>query len=281
MLALHYPDLTIKTQAMTSEGDRTMSDTLMQSGGKGLFVKELEQALLDRSCDMAVHSMKDVPHTMTAGLCLAAILPRATANDVLLTREKISGDRLGVVGTASLRRQTQVSHWMGGAITVKPLRGNIHTRLQKLQNKEYDGIVLAQAGIDRAEIDCADWGLHATILPSDRYVPAPGQGSIGVQIREDDDDCRALARLLNHEPTQTITALERTLAGKLDGDCRAPIGVHAAFVQSESPLPAWIISTFIGDIGAGTDGGATSRLSINRAFLRKILIATKRRTFSR
>ena len=203
---------------LKTSGDRIQDRSLADSGGKGLFVKELEEALLDERIDLAVHSMKDVPTTLPPGLALTAFLPREDPRDAFVSRkartlmELPHGARLG---TSSVRRQAQ-------ALRARPdlqvllLRGNVDTRLAKLDN-EMDGMLLALAGLRRLGLQD-----HASQILDD-WLPALAQGAIGIEIRETDTRAREIATLLNHKPTELALDCERAFQAALDGSCRAPI----------------------------------------------------------
>jgi hydroxymethylbilane synthase len=204
---------------LKTSGDRIQDRSLAESGGKGLFVKELEEALLRGAIDLAVHSMKDVPTALPPGLALAAILARADPRDAFLSpRAKTlmdlpQGARLG---TSSVRRRAQVLRARPD-LDVVLLRGNVDTRLAKLERGEVDAMLLALAGLQRLD-------LHDRVTQIlDDWLPALAQGAIGIEIRETDTRAREIAGLLNHKPTELALDCERAFQAALDGSCRTPI----------------------------------------------------------
>lgn len=205
--------------AMTTTGDRFLALPLSEIGGKGLFTKEIDEALLDGRTDLAVHSCKDLPTTLPDGLCFAAILEREDPRDVFFSPALAGFDGLKagmVVGTASLRRKVQVLHRFP-EVTVIPFRGNVGTRLARLQAGEAHGTLLALAGIRRLGMEPQD------ILPLDVMLPAVAQGAIAVTCRADDTAVRELLRPLHHEATERCVTAERAMLQGLDGSCRTPI----------------------------------------------------------
>lgn len=229
-----YPDLTIEILGMTTQGDRILDVTLSKIGGKGLFVKELENALLDGRADLAVHSMKDVPMTLPAGLTLAAICEREDPRDALVCNDyaRLSDLPAGaVIGTASLRREAQIRARFP-ELTVKPLRGNVQTRLDKLDRGEFDAIVLAASGLIRL-------GLGERIvemLEPEDSLPAPGQGALGIEIRADDQVLAELLSPLDHQPTAARVTAERALARSMGGSCQIPLGAYATLDEDDKLL---------------------------------------------
>lgn len=228
LLAAH-DDLAVELVTMSTRGDKILDSPLAKIGGKGLFVKELEQALLDGRADIAVHSMKDVPMAFPEGLGLAVICEREDPSDALVSNRYTSFDDLpqaAVVGTSSLRRQCQLRMHRPD-IKIRDLRGNVGTRLQKLDGGDYDAIVLASAGLLRLELP----ERIAQRLDFDLSLPAGGQGAVGIETRSGDE--RVLDRLqcLHHEETATRVAAERAVNARLNGGCQVPI---AAFAELES-----------------------------------------------
>ena len=221
-----HPGLRVELVTVRTTGDRITDRPLHDVGGKGLFTKELEQALLAREIDFAVHSYKDVPVTMPlvdeSNLVVAAVPPRADPRDVAVMRDPSQGPlpRGAKVGTSSLRRRCQLLE-LDEDFTVLPLRGNIDTRLRKVREGEYDVIVLAMAGLLRA-------GLYdpATMRPLD-LLPAPGQGALALQCRRDDEQTRLLLEPMNDGDTALCVAQERAVVAALNGDCHSPIAALA------------------------------------------------------
>ena len=209
-----------------TSGDRVRDRALAEVGGKGLFTKELETALVERRIDVAVHSMKDVPTWLPDGLVIAALLPREDPRDVLLVAKRLGPIRRiaalphgARVGTAALRRQAQLLHQRPDLV-VGLLRGNVETRLAKLETGEVDATLLALAGLKRLGIAVAD----DAILAVDELVPAVAQGAIGAEVRADDAATRALVVRLDDRATSLAVTAERAMLAVLDGSCRTPIG---------------------------------------------------------
>ena len=224
-LGVHGVECTFVTLKTT--GDRIRDRPLADAGGKGLFVKELEEALLDNRIDLAVHSMKGVPVVLPAGLCISAVLPREDACDAFISHKARSLADLpkgARVGTSSVRRQAQVLRARPD-VEIVSLRGNVDTRLAKLAAGEFDAILLACAGLKRLGLlDRA-----TTILSLDAWLPALSQGAIGIETRADDARTNAAVGVLNDSPTSIALACERAFQAALDGSCLTPIGGHAVF----------------------------------------------------
>ena len=218
-LERHHPGLRVELVPLVSRGDKILDVPLAKVGGKGLFVKELEQALLVGDADIAVHSMKDVPMEFPAGLGLAVICPREDARDAFVSNRFNSLDELpagAVVGTSSLRRQCP-------DLQVKFLRGNVQTRLHKLDEGEYDAIILAAAGLIRLELPER---IRSFIAP-EISLPAGGQGAVGIECRLDDQATQALLQPLHHPATAEQVLAERALNRRLQGGCQVPIACYA------------------------------------------------------
>jgi hydroxymethylbilane synthase len=210
---------------ITTTGDRLLDRRLELVGGKGAFLKEIEEALLAGQVDLAVHSLKDVPTKLPEGLRLAACLERADPRDALVSADGLGFGELpsgARVGTTSLRRQAVVRS-LRPDLEVLDLRGNVDTRLLRLREGRFDAILLAMAGLDRlgrgAEVTQA--------LDPEVFVPAPGQGAIVIECRDRDEDAAAAVRPLNHDPTQAAVDAERTFLASLGGGCNVPLGAHA------------------------------------------------------
>jgi hydroxymethylbilane synthase len=226
LLQEKYSDIQITFVPLTTQGDRTLDVSLSKVGGKALFLKELESALLNGQADIAVHSLKDCPVNETPGLTLAAFLPRATPWDAFLSNvaDSVSDLPMGaVVGTSSLRRQTQLKA-MRPDLTIKMLRGNVDTRVKKLLSGEYDAIILAACGLERLNLSDHIRGL----LPPTDMLPAIGQGIVVVQCGE---GCSFLEQVKSlHDPrTHAQAVAERSLGAQLGSSCQVPIGGHAWF----------------------------------------------------
>ncbi|MEC8427253.1 MAG: hydroxymethylbilane synthase [Pseudomonadota bacterium] len=224
-LEKHHPDLTVELLPMTSRGDKILDVPLAKVGGKGLFVKELEHALLQGEADIAVHSMKDVPMEFPDGLGLAVICPREDPRDAFVSNHFDNLDSLpegSVVGTSSLRRQCQLLAKYPH-LTIKFLRGNVNTRLQKLDDGEYDAIILAAAGLLRL-------GFSERIreyIEPEVSLPAGGQGAVGIETRLADQAIVDLLKPLHCTPTSYRVVAERAMNRRLEGGCQVPIGCYA------------------------------------------------------
>jgi hydroxymethylbilane synthase len=206
-------------------GDRDSESSLRNIGGKGVFIKEIEDALLDGRVDLAVHSMKDVPTELPAGLLLAAICKRADVRDALVSRAFLEFEQLpqgARVGTTSLRRQAQL-RLRRPDLEMIELRGNVDTRLAKVARGDCDAIVLAKAGLDRLEMT----DRITEVLSTEICLPAAGQGAVGIEARADDAELLRILRQLNHSESQIAVDAERTILGGLQGGCQVPVGVWA------------------------------------------------------
>ena len=220
-----WPRLACRMQRFQTKGDKTLDVPLPQIGGKGLFTAELEQALRDKRIDVAVHSLKDLPTETATGLTLGAVLGRTTAQDALVAREPWTLDTLPVgasVGTSSYRRTAQLRHRRPD-LAVVPIRGNVDTRVRKVQSGSYDAAVMAAAGLERL-------GLTEAItarLPFEVMLPAPGQGALAVQCRADDAHILSLLAALDDEADRAATTAERAFLQALGGGCATPIAAYA------------------------------------------------------
>ena len=225
-----HAGLEVAYHVVRTTGDRIQDRPLAEVGGKGLFTKEIEQALLDGAIDLAVHSMKDVETFLPDRLCIAAMLPRENPRDVLLSKDALTLEGLppgARVGTSSIRRQAQLLHRRPD-LRILPFRGNVETRLRKLEEDEADATLLAAAGLARL----GRLGIATEILPPDTILPAAGQGAIGIETRSADADTRRLVEAVNHRETELCVAAERAMLAVLDGSCRTPIGALAELDES-------------------------------------------------
>ncbi|RXZ44397.1 hydroxymethylbilane synthase [Crenobacter cavernae] len=233
-----YPDLSVSILGMTTQGDQILDKTLSKIGGKGLFVKELEVALAEGRADLAVHSMKDVPMALPEGFALAAICEREDPRDAFVSNKYASLSELpdgAVVGTSSLRRESQLrAHYPH--LVVKPLRGNVQTRLSKLDAGEFDAIILAAAGLKRLELTER---IRTELSPSES-LPAPGQGALGIEIRADRDDLKQLLSPLDHADTRDCVLAERALSRELGGSCQVPLGAYATLTDDVVTLGGFV-----------------------------------------
>jgi hydroxymethylbilane synthase len=232
-----WPGLEIVTRIISTRGDvRTAEPLDPRAGRKGLFTGEIEQVLGARDIEVAVHSAKDLPSVMTAGLKIGAVLPRAPVEDVLIT--KTNSPLSGAIGTGSIRRRCQL-RWKYGDVEVIDLRGNVPTRLRKFVESDWRGIVLARAGMARLGFDLSQGSfvfegstLQAEILPSPDFLSAGGQGIIALQIRSDDATTHDLVAAIDDPNTLLCLEAEREFLRLLDGDCGSPVGVQATIEGS-------------------------------------------------
>ena len=225
ILLQYHPDLNVELVKMTTQGDKILDSPLAKVGGKGLFVKELEAGLLSGDADIAVHSMKDVPVELPKGLHLAVICPREDPRDAFVSNDYASFNALpkgARLGTSSLRRQCQLAAQRPD-LNIIDLRGNVNTRLQKLDAGDYDAIILAAAGLIR--LGMAD-RITETLSP-EVSLPAIGQGAVGIECREDDDWVNELLAPLNDRDTAIRVRAERALNHRLQGGCQVPIAGYA------------------------------------------------------
>lgn len=233
-----HSGLRVELVPMVTRGDVILDTPLAKVGGKGLFVKELEMALLENRADIAVHSMKDVPVEFPEGLGLVTICEREDPRDAFVSNQYDSLDALpegSVVGTSSLRRQCQLAERRPDLV-IRSLRGNVGTRLGKLDNGDYDAIILAVAGLKRL-------GLESRIrvaLPPEQSLPAVGQGAVGIECRLDDARTRELLAPLNHDETAIRVKAERAMNTRLEGGCQVPIGSYAELTDGELWLRALV-----------------------------------------
>lgn len=240
LLRKQYPDCQVTLKKIVTKGDRILDVPLAQIGGKGLFTKEIETELLDGTVDLAVHSLKDMPTVLPEGLCLTAITTRANVGDAFVSNKYASFSELpqgAVLGTSSLRRKAQL-------LAVRPdlkivdLRGNVDTRLRKLDEGQMDAIILAAAGLER--LGHADRILE--IIPTTVCLPAVGQGALAIECRSDNKEVREMLAFLNDLPTKQATDAERAFLGLIEGGCQVPIGVHAEVENDNVKIEAVIAS---------------------------------------
>lgn len=252
LLQQRYPDCQVTLKKIVTKGDRILDVPLAQIGGKGLFTKEIETDLLDGSIDLAVHSLKDMPTVLPEGLCLTAITSRANVGDAFVSNKYDSFAQLpegAVLGTSSLRRKAQL-------LAVRPdlkivdLRGNVDTRLRKLDEGRMDAIILAAAGLERL----GHAGRIKEILPTSVCLPAVGQGALAIECRSNDEEVRSMLAFLNDDAVKQATDAERAFLGLIEGGCQVPIGVHADVTGTEIKIEAVI---------ASLDGSAILRNTIS------------------
>jgi hydroxymethylbilane synthase len=251
-----HPQLRVELVPMTTRGDQILDSPLSRIGGKGLFIKELEVAMLEGRADIAVHSMKDVPMEFPEGLGLLAICEREDCRDAFVSNNYASFDALpqgAVVGSSSLRRQCQLRA-LRPDLQLKDLRGNVGTRLRKLDAGEYDAIILAGAGLIRLELR----ERIRELLPVERSLPAGGQGAVGIEGRFDDAETRALLACLHHESTALCVTAERAMNARLQGGCQVPI---AALALLDAPGKQLHLRGLVGSV----DGSRILRSEISGA----------------
>lgn len=237
-LAALYPQCSITILGMTTRGDQILDRTLSKVGGKGLFVKELEVAMAEGRADFAVHSLKDMPMELPPGFALAAVLEREDPRDAFVSSDHASLDALpagAIVGTSSLRRQALIAARYP-QLVIKPLRGNLDTRLGKLDRGEYAAIILAAAGLKRLGLSQR---IRAFIEP-EQSLPAPGQGAMAIEIRADRTDLQRILAPLNHEATSRAVTAERTLSRTFGGSCQIPLAAFATIDGAVMQLRAMV-----------------------------------------
>jgi hydroxymethylbilane synthase len=220
-----HPEIVVEIQGMTTQGDKILDTPLAKIGGKGLFIKELEQGLLSGRADIAVHSMKDVPVELPEGLHLSVIMQRGDPRDAFVSNRYKSLDELpdgACVGTSSLRRQSQLAE-LRPQLQIKSLRGNVNTRLGKLDKGEYDAIILAAAGLIRLGFE----ERITAFISQEQSLPAIGQGAVGIECRSDDSRVNELIAPLHHSGTASCVLAERAMNQRLNGGCQVPIAGYA------------------------------------------------------
>ena len=243
-LLAEHKQLSVEIVSMTTKGDQILDRSLSKVGGKGLFMKELEEALLDGRADIAVHSMKDVTVDLPEGLEVSCVCERETPNDAFVSNTYRSLHELpagSVVGTSSLRRRAQLKHHFP-QLEIKPLRGNVNTRLRKLDDNEYDAIILAAAGLIRLGFE----NRIADLIAIEDSLPAVGQGIVGIENRIGDMEIKQLLAVLNNTNSEICIAAERRMNQCLDGGCSVPI---AGFAQLEGDT--LIMQGVVGDVESG------------------------------
>ena len=229
-----------------TEGDKIQNVSFNKMEGKGFFTKELEEALLNKRIDLAVHSMKDLPTDEIKGLRLAAIPERGDHHDVIIMRKNFFVERNGInikkesiIGTSSVRRMAQLKAF-DNTFKIEALRGNVNTRLRKLKENKFDAIIMAKAAIDRINLDTRDF--ITQILHQDIFLPAPAQGALGIQIRAGDENIYNTIRKLNHTKTEILVTAERAFLKNFGGGCHVPLGAYAQYNQDNILLNGVIAS---------------------------------------
>ena len=261
-----YPALTVELVPMVTKGDVILDSPLAKIGGKGLFVKELENALLNKEADIAVHSMKDVPMQFPEGLGLAVICKREDPRDAFVSNSYRTFSELpqgAVVGTSSLRRQCQLKA-LRPDLDIRSLRGNVGTRLSKLDNGDYDAIILASAGLIR--LGLAD--RIASFIEVEQSLPAAGQGAVGIECRTDDVQVKQLLAPLADAETTCCVLAERAMNNRLQGGCQVPIGGYAVLQQGQLYLRA-----LVGDVDGSQIIRAEGKSAVENADVLGVQIA--------
>lgn len=239
-LAKKYPELVVEKRLMTTKGDKILNAPLAKIGGKGLFTKELETAMLEGEIDIAVHSLKDMPVVVPEGLVITAITQRADPGDAFVSHKYESFQQLPAgakVGTSSLRRKAQLLHARPD-LQIEDLRGNVNTRLRKMEEENFDGIILACAGLKRLGFG----DKIRQVLPQTMCLPAVGQGALAIECRQADKETRELLEFLNDKCTRLCTEAERGFLATVEGGCQVPVGVHAVSAEAGIRVEAVIAS---------------------------------------
>ena len=240
-----FPHHTIELVSIKTQGDKILNIPLAQVGGKGLFVKEIEQNLLNRRVDIAVHSMKDMPVDIPEGLHIGAIPQREIPTDVLISKKELRFSELkpgSVIGTSSLRRAAQLRHARAD-IVIRALRGNLDTRLRKLESENLDAIVVAAAGVKRLNLE----NRITEYLNENLMLPAVGQGALCIEIRENDPQIEEMTTALDHFQTRAIVKGERAFLNRLEGGCQIPLAGYGKIVKNR-----YMLTGLIADIDGST-----------------------------
>lgn len=265
-----YPGCEVTLKKIVTKGDRILDVPLAKIGGKGLFTKEIEQELLDGTIDLAVHSLKDMPTVLPEGLCLTAITERANSGDAFVSNKYNSIEELpegSVLGTSSLRRRAQLLARRPD-LKIVDLRGNVDTRLKKLDEGQMDAIILAAAGLTR--LGHAD--RIKEIIPQSYCLPAVGQGALAIECRTDNFKVRQMLDFLNDTGTKQATDAERAFLGLLEGGCQVPIGVHAEVNEGRIAMEAVIASLDGSTVLRDTaEGNAADAVTLGRTLGQKML----------
>ena len=253
LLRERYPEKDVKLLGMTTKGDQILDKTLSKIGGKGLFVKELEVAMQEGSAHLAVHSLKDVPMELSEGFVLAAVSSREDPRDAFVSPryETLESMPAGsVVGTASLRRELMLRSKFPHLV-VKPVRGNVGTRLRKLDSGEYDALIMASAGLKRLGLE----ERIREIISDEISLPSPGQGALGLECLADDEKTREAVAFINDEQTRACCLAERAVSRALGGSCQVPLAAYATIADSTMRLRALIGDHTTGELVATEQTG--------------------------
>jgi hydroxymethylbilane synthase len=242
-----------------TEGDQIKNVSFNKMEGKGFFTKEIELALLERKIDLAVHSLKDLPTDSPAELKLAVIPKRESPADILIYRAEKAAKNYplplkkgAVIGTSSIRRLSQLKN-IDSTLKIEPLRGNINTRLKKIEDGFFDGIILAEAGLKRLDLNLGS--LLKYVFSYDLFLPAPGQGALGLQIREEDDQLYEKIKGLNHLPTEKEAKAERSFLHNFGGGCHLPLGALALYRNNKIFLEGLVVSPETGQVFRAKEEG--------------------------
>ena len=265
-----YPAMTVEILGMTTTGDQILDSPLARIGGKGLFVKELEQALADGRADLAVHSMKDVPMHLPDGFALAAIGEREDPRDAFVSNNYASLEDLphgSVVGTSSLRRQSQLQARLPH-LKIESLRGNLQTRLRKLDEGQYAAIILAAAGLKRLGLESR----ITQLISTEHSIPAVGQGALGIEINAARQDLLPILAPLNHGDTASCVEAERGMSRALAGSCQVPLGAYAERHGAELHMTGFVASIDGRELlHAEVRGAASAPESLGQALAQKLI----------
>jgi hydroxymethylbilane synthase len=255
----HFPDRTFDVHTMSTQGDKILDVALAKIGDKGLFTKELEVGMIQNEIDFAVHSLKDLPTRLPEGLCLGVVTERVNPADALVVHARHQDKQLEtlpegtVVGTSSLRRLSQLRHHYPH-LAFKDVRGNLNTRLQKLDAGEYDALILAVAGLERLGMGDR---IHQ-VVPAEISLHAVGQGALGIECRQHDTEVLALLKALEHQPTAQRCYAERAFLRELEGGCQVPIGVNTV-IEGETLTVTGMVASLDGQrLVKDTIAGATA-----------------------
>ncbi len=277
-----FSKLDIRIEIIKTTGDKILDSPLSKIGDKGLFTKEIEHALLEQRIDLAVHSLKDLPTELPAGLTIGCVTEREDVRDVFIAHPRKNYKNImeipvkAAIGTGSLRRKSQLLNWRND-IRIVDLRGNIDSRLAKLDASDWDGIVLASAGLKRLGL-----GDRITeILPTEMMLPAVGQGALGIEIRNNDNEVKEFLDILSSETTMIATRGERALLRFLEGGCQIPIGTHGRIEQNTFYLDAMVGSLDGKQIVRGKTHGAPEQSEDLGKQLAKTLLANGAREILR
>ncbi|WP_456382741.1 hydroxymethylbilane synthase [Persephonella sp.] len=237
-LKKHYPDIQVELVKIVTKGDKILDVPLAKVGGKGLFVKEIEEAMLRNEIDIAVHSLKDVPTYFPEGLGLVAITEREDPRDAFLSVKYSSIDEMpegAVLGTSSLRRKAQIM-LKRGDLEIRDLRGNVDTRIRKLEEGQYDGIILAYAGLKRLGLE----GKVRQVFEPDFMIPAVAQGFLGIEARLDDEETRKIVSVLNHRESEIRAKAERAFLKTLEGGCQVPLAAYSEIYGDKLKITGFV-----------------------------------------